>query len=231
LIIDCRRVWGRDTPGSNLEYTAMPSGSRHRNIEIIGSLITVASMRGVQEEMIGDIRAKYGEHRRADAQTSCHSAGSSDTGHHRTKPLFITGYKSKDAALGKPRIRAGEIIGWRVWKLFNGLLHSTIVAYTWRPGVFERSEAKEGGPCNFGYHAFRDKEQAEREAATHWSPIVVGSVAMWGEVIEHQHGWRSEYAAVRSIIKIKGDFGFWSRQCLLRELREKYGCRAVATEL
>jgi hypothetical protein len=110
-------------------------------------------------------------------------------------------------------------------------LHSTIVAYTWRPGVIERSVAMEDGCCNFGYHAFRDKEQAEREAAAHWSPTVIGSVAMWGEVIEHQYGWRSEYAAVRSIAKIKGEFGFWSRQCLLRELREKYGCRAVATEL
>ena len=84
---------------------------------------------------------------------------------------------------------------------------------------------------HFGYHAFRDKEQVEREASAHWSPIVIGSVAMWGEVIEHQHGWRSEYAAVQSIIKIKGDFGFWSRQRLLHELRERYGCLAVATEL
>jgi hypothetical protein len=54
---------------------------------------------------------------------------------------------------------------------------------------------------------------------------------MWGEVIEHQHGWRSEYAAVRSITKITGDIVFWSKQQLLLELREKYGCRAVATEL
>jgi hypothetical protein len=47
---------------------------------------------------------------------------------------------------------------------------------------------------------------------------------MWGEVIEHQHGWRSEYAAVRSIIKITG--AHW----LLLELREKYRCTEV-TEL
>jgi hypothetical protein len=181
--------------------------------------------------MTNYLGAGYGEHRRADAQPSRDSAGSSNSAHHRTEPLFITGNKTRDAALGEPSIRAGEIIGWRVWRLYDGLLHSTIVAYTWRPGVFERSEAKEGGSRNFGYHAFRDKEQAEREAAAHWSPIVIGSVAMWGEVIEHQYGWRSEYAAVRSIIKIRSDFGFWSRQCLLHELREKYGCRAVATEL
>ena len=83
-------------------------------------------MRGVQEEMTSYLGANYGEHRRTDAQTSCDFARSSNSAHHRAEPLFITGYKTKDAALGEPRIRAGEIIGWRVWKLFNGLLHSTI---------------------------------------------------------------------------------------------------------
>ena len=196
-------------------------------------------MRGVQEEMTSYLGANYGEHRRADAQTSCDSAGSSHTGHHRTHPLLITGEKTKDGALGKPRIRAGEIIGWRFWKLCNGLLYSVFASYTWRPGVFERSSCKQ---CEFknlvlrdnlGYHAFRDKEQAERETSIHarWWPCVIGSVAMWGEVIEHQHGWRSEYAAVRSITKITGDIPFWCKHFLLLELREKYGCRTVATEL
>jgi hypothetical protein len=185
--------------------------------------------------MTSDLGAGYGEHRRADAQTSCDSAGSSDPGHHRTEPLLITGNKTRDAALGEPRIRAGEIIGWRVWNLCNGLLSSVFVAYTWHPGVFERSSSKRCGYHNPGYHAFRDKEQAERQVSTFaaykgW-PCVIGSVAMWGEVIEHQHGWRSEYAAVRSITKITGDIPFWRKNWLLLELRQKYGCRAVATEL
>jgi hypothetical protein len=184
--------------------------------------------------MRSDLGAGYGEHRRADAQTSCDSAGSSDPGHHRTESLLITGNKTRDAALGEPRIRAGEIIGWRVWKLRNGLLQSVIVPYTWYPGVFERSSSKQDGYHNHnpGYHAFRHKEQAEREAPmlAFSSLAVIGSVAMWGEVIEHQYGWRSEYAAVRSIIKITGDIIFWSKQQLLLDLGETYGC-AVVTEL
>ena len=176
--------------------------------------------------MTSDLGANYGEHRRADAKTSCDSAGSSDTGHHRAEPLLITGNKTRDAALGEPRIRAGEIIGWRFWKLCNGLLHSVIVPYTWHPGVFERSSSKQGGFKNPGYHAYRDKEQAEREALMYgcWLPAVIGSVAMWGEVIEHEHGWRSEYAAVRSLIKITGERDFSSKQRLLQGLREKYDC-------
>jgi hypothetical protein len=145
--------------------------------------------------MTSDLGVGYGEHRRADPQTSCDSAGSSDTGHHRTEPLFVTGNKTRDAALGEPRFRAGEIIGWRCWRLCNGLLNSVFVSYTWRPGVFERSSAKRYAEHlghrplgdNLVYHAFRVKEQAERDASWHgWYPAVIGSVAMWGEVIEHE---------------------------------------------
>src|SRR5262245_10373931 len=178
------------------------------------------------------VGADYGQHRRADAQTSCDSFGSSDTGHHRTEPLLISGDKTRDAALGEPRISAGEIIGWRFWKLRNGLLDSVFVPYTWRPGVFERSSCKHGRFKNPGYHAFRDKEQAEHEAfiLACSSLFVIGSVSMWGEVIEHQHGWRSEYIAVRSITEITGARSFSNKHWLLVELREKYGCTGV-TEL
>jgi hypothetical protein len=53
---------------------------------------------------------------------------------------------------------------------------------------------------------------------------------MWGEVVQHKHGWRSEYAAVRSIVKITGGIPFLGENWLLLELREKYRC-AVVTEL
>ena len=177
--------------------------------------------------MTSYLGADHGEHRRADAQTSGDSAGSSDTGHYRTEPL-------RDAALGEPRIRAGEIIGWRFWKLRDGLLYSVFIPHAWHPGVFERSSSKQSGFKNPGYRAFRDKEQAVREVSAHtywtWTPFVIGSVAMWGEVIEHEHGWRSEFAAVRSIIDITGNISFGSKNWLLLELREKYRC-AVVTEL
>jgi hypothetical protein len=98
------------------------------------------------------------------------------------------------------------------------------------PVCWNRAICKDTGPHNLGYHAFREREQAEREASTYWSSTVIGSVAMWGEVIEHEQGWRSEYAAVRSITEITGERSLSSKQCLLLGLREKYGC-AVVTEL
>ena len=104
-----------------------------------------------------------------------------------------------------------------------------LVSHLWRPGVFERASSKESGPNNLGYHAFKDKEQAERQVSMliYDSIAVIGSVSMWGEVIEHQYGWRSEYAAVRSIIKITGNIDFWSKQRSLLDLGKKYGCALV----
>src|SRR5262245_64554868 len=101
----------------------------------------------VGKEMTSYPGVGYGEYRRADAHTSCDSAGSSDTGHHRAEPLFITGDKTRDAALGNPRIRAGEIIGWRIWVLCNGLLHSIFVSHLWRPRVLERAGCNYPGPA------------------------------------------------------------------------------------
>src|SRR5215475_11092877 len=135
--------------------------------------------------MTSYLGAYYGEHRRADAQTSCDSARSPDSSDHRAQPLLITGNKTRDEALGDPRIRAGEIVGWRFWKLYNGLLFSVFASYVWSPGVFERSSCKQ---CSFqnvafrdnpGYHAFINKEQAKREAFIHacWSLFFFSSAA------------------------------------------------------
>ena len=151
-------------------------------------------------------------------------------------PFSLPATKPETQPLERPDLEPVKI-GWRYWKLCNGLLHSVFVSYTWRPGGFERSSAKQYGSehlghrplgDNLGYHAFRDKEQAEQDASWHgWYPAVVGSVAMWGEVIEHKHGWRSEYAAVRSLTEITGVSSFSSKHRLLQELREKYCCKVV----
>jgi|RhiMethySRZTD1v2_1073278.scaffolds.fasta_scaffold2451703_1 hypothetical protein len=120
--------------------------------------------------MTNYLGAGYGEHGRADQQTSCDSTGSSNTStsYYRAEPLFITGNKARDAAIGEPRIRAGEIIGSRFWKLRNGILESAFVSYTWRSGIFERSSfipmkdqnlGYHALGNNFGYHAFREADQ------------------------------------------------------------------------
>lgn len=121
-------------------------------------------------------------------------------------------------------IRAGEIIGYRAWMLTDrGRLSSMFACYEWTPGAVEKADNK--FPW-LGLHAFKTLRQAKAAYRCYTSngTVVFGSVAMWGEVIEHERGYRAEYAAVHSIIKLS-DFGGnwwrpwkWHRRARLRKL-------------
>ncbi|HYT41703.1 MAG TPA: hypothetical protein VEP90_05115, partial [Methylomirabilota bacterium] len=54
--------------------------------------------------------------------------------------------------------------------------------------------------------------------------FIIGTVWMWGEVIEHRFGYRSEYVAIRSLDayykghkKVK-----WGKYFLMKQLRKYY---------
>jgi hypothetical protein len=98
-------------------------------------------------------------------------------------------------------IRAGEIIGYRAWFLNDGLLHSMYASFIWFPGVVERAhEITES--WGTGLHAFKTLHEA-RQQYTYAN--VWGEVALWGDVFEHEKGYRAEFAAVRRIIKVSPD--------------------------
>lgn len=54
------------------------------------------------------------------------------------------------------------------------------------------------------------------------APRVVGRVEIWGEVVEHERGYRAEYARVVAIDRVYSPLG--GRKYLLRRLRETYRC-------
>ncbi|WP_316176170.1 hypothetical protein [Bradyrhizobium sp. SZCCHNRI1073] len=101
-------------------------------------------------------------------------------------------------------IRAGEIIGYRAWELHDGLLHSMYAKYIWFPGVIERAH-KIDEYWGTGLHAFKTLAHARKEYS--WANVF-GEVALWGEVYEHERGYRAEYAAIRRIIKVSPDIPF-----------------------
>jgi hypothetical protein len=85
--------------------------------------------------------------------------------------------------------------------------------FVWRPG-----EIVEGDVAEEGVHAFKDRVAAgaygyalERDVAL----VITGTVYLWGEVIEHERGWRASKAAIASI----DDSPYYDA----RELRYKYG--------
>jgi hypothetical protein len=112
-------------------------------------------------------------------------------------------------------IRAGEIVGYRCWVYWEGLLYSMHRSdFVWRPGeIVEGDVTKE----KEGVHAFKDRlaTGSYGYVQDNTRVIVSGTVYLWGEVIEHERGWRASKAAIASI----DDSPYYDA----RKLRYKYG--------
>lgn len=132
----------------------------------------------------------------------------------------------------------GEFLGWRMWYVRDGLLKSYSRPTFWQPKV-----PMTGTPSDHkddGIWAFKDKNRAIRkalEAPSYYSllnfnqepgapakPVVVwGSVKLYGEVVEHQDGYRASAASIVSIDDAEGAAGSpVEKHELLTNLREKY---------
>lgn len=77
--------------------------------------------------------------------------------------------------------------------------------------------------CGCGLWAMKTKKQA-REASHHYGAMVVGEVALWGHFVEHQFGWRAEYAYPQRLYVIEPWNPTDDRAVKLAEsLLEQYG--------
>ena len=110
-----------------------------------------------------------------------------------------------------------EIVGWRAWRVVEtprGLrLASVLYDDVWEPGReavarCENHDAPASG-CMCGFHAAKDREAALPYLVGRDDPgtvdRVLGLVALYGRVIEHEEGWRAEKAYPLS---------FWRRPAL-----------------
>ena len=110
------------------------------------------------------------------------------------------------------------IIAWRAWALTghhdgtNLLLRPVAKrARTWRPGeVVEAScrssrwhDAPDPG-CTCGLHGTHGLEVLRKTKC----PAVLGRVALWGRVIEHEHGFRARFAYPQRL-RLLCQFCFW----------------------
>lgn len=105
------------------------------------------------------------------------------------------------------------IEGWRVWNLSEGeggprLLPAGSGVDSWEPrraaearcgasGILTASIGKHAAPdirCRCGVYASRTLDAFERPRPA-WPPApVIGTVSLWGTVIEHERGWRGQFA-------------------------------------
>jgi hypothetical protein len=93
------------------------------------------------------------------------------------------------------------IVGYRAWMISaTKRLHSCSVPVRWEPREPVTGNLEIG---NEGVHAWKTEHDASRYADDMVCytrvPAIVGSVHLWGRVIEHEKGYRAEFAAVRSI--------------------------------
>lgn len=149
-------------------------------------------------------------------------------------------------ALKRDGIIAGEIVGYRCWRVENGLLRSVYQNDIWKPG--EVLEGRELGDWDSrGVHAWKDPASKEYhnyirsylndmddpfrwvlmrytvEQPNRRPAMITGTVFLWGDVVEHERGWRAEFARVRSLDWLYPDETMMGReQQALSDLRAKY---------
>ena len=98
------------------------------------------------------------------------------------------------------------IIGYRDFFLdysYKGFrLRARSHPYVWDAGVNEARcstspvlarDHLATGSCTCGFYAFRDGSQLDKYAPVH------GAVLMWGTVVEHEFGYRAEFAQLESL--------------------------------
>jgi hypothetical protein len=95
------------------------------------------------------------------------------------------------------------LLAWRAWALTgrrdgDDLLLRPVAGRSrpWRPGEVAEAACKHARmhaapnvDCSCGLHATRTSDLLRRARC----PSVLGRVALWGRVIEHEHGYRAQY--------------------------------------
>lgn len=109
---------------------------------------------------------------------------------------------------------AEPIRGWRVWNLWEDLAGQLRLypvgsgSGAWEPrqvvrarctpppflGLLRRPHAAPDPSCRCGIYAARSLEAFDRPRPAYPPPAVVGTVSMWGRIVEHERGWRSAQA-------------------------------------
>lgn len=91
-------------------------------------------------------------------------------------------------------VRVGAITAYRLWSAEGHRLFSvTMRERMWRPGA-----AMTGDPSKTyeGVYAFRDLRAAVENLEFKRAPTAVGAVKLWGQIVEHEHGYRAENAKI-----------------------------------
>jgi hypothetical protein len=131
-------------------------------------------------------------------------------------------------------IRIGELTGYRVWWIIEGALCSLGHRRLWQPGEVISGDVDDtirlngniwGGVYSFASAEKREEvllnEMQDRIVGTtrmaglgisfamlgpahEAQAFVTGTIKMWGEVVEHEYGYRAQLSTVRSLDRLYG---------------------------
>ncbi len=122
-------------------------------------------------------------------------------------------------------IEVGEIIAWRAWRIKDGILTSLVMDTPWLPNETVEGSIKGYGGYGIplGIYSFKKASDAWNgvQYTTDEEIIVAGQVALWGEVIEHEEGYRAENARVHSLDFIRPETP--ENETVLAKLQQRYG--------
>ena len=90
----------------------------------------------------------------------------------------------------------GELVGWRAWKFENGQLKSPYRDQLWKPNATIKADSKPS-ESRGGIYAHKTRDRLEQQESD-WT--LIGTVLLWGDVVEHEHGYRGEFAKLGQII-------------------------------
>jgi len=109
--------------------------------------------------------------------------------------------------------REEPISGWRIWNVSDDPVEPRllpagsgvdawepmrpVVARCAVPAIMARGAGRHVAPalhCTCGIYASRSLDAFERPRPAWPPPCAVGTVSMWGTVIEHEQGWRARFA-------------------------------------
>ena len=152
----------------------------------------------------------------------------------------FTWNESKPPEIPYAGVRAGELIGHRMWRVLSGHNLCSIAHYfKWQPGATIEGKLDEpvsgmslfktlfGGVYSYNAYAHLahnlDGIEPNTFPCISWvgsyiTEVIgtaIGTIKCWGEVIEHEKGWRAQYAKLKSIDLVIGAVD-------INTLRERY---------
>jgi hypothetical protein len=115
----------------------------------------------------------------------------------------------------------GTLTGWRGWEVSGGLLEALGTDFTWEPRRAMRARCKReehiapSKKCACGFWSFKTSELLTKALVTYADHVsVIGTVEIWGRVIECKNGFRSEYSYPKEL---------WLLEDGLESLSWRYG--------